>query len=179
MLLSRNFTLETYPPPATPIFSWEPCLRSRCLVVVVQESCCGWFRMFQQELRRTLTISLSSRIRVSSSPQRGTPDTCTPSRICSNRFSLLCTHTDYCWVPRLFFLLPLTESWVLSTLSDNHLPSVNETALLMHLAINSSSFFAMTLQCWFLSEYLIIPRSFYAVLLRDNYFLFLYICFFS
>lgn len=67
-----------------------------------------------------------------------------------------------------FFLLPLTASPVLSNLQGDHLPSVNKTALLMYLTINSASCFATALWHWFLFGYLIIPWSFYAVLVQEK-----------
>lgn len=76
------------------------------------------------------------------------------------------------------FLLPLTASPILPTLPDDHVPSVNETTLLMLPTINSASCFATTSQRRLFSGYLIVPRSFSAVLLQDNYFLFFYILFF-
>lgn len=115
-------------------------------------------------------------------PRRGAPGNRTPPPVCRYRFSSLLL-TLYIFVQTVavslvFFLPPLTAGPVLSTLPDDHLPSVNETALLTPLTNNFASCSAAALRQWFLPGYLIIPRCFYAVLLKDNYSIFLYIHFF-
>lgn len=109
-------------------------------------------------------------------PRRGAPGKRTPPPVCRYRFSPLLL-TLYIFVQTVavslvFFLPPVTASPVLSTLPDDHLLSVNETALLTSLTNNFASCSAAALRQWFLPGYLIIPRCFYAVLLKDNYSIF-------